>query len=60
MKIAIIKNHEFNLWRAIALKEGQSVDFDDDAATRKWPFLGTNWHLLEIVDVENLPNAHTK
>lgn len=54
MKVAIIQHLEFSKWRAIKLKEEQSVDFDEDAATRRWlwPFIGTEWHLLEIVDVE--------
>ena len=54
MKVAIIRHHEFNEWRAIELKEGQSVDFDEDGATRRWlwPFIGTEWHLLQIVETE--------
>jgi hypothetical protein len=57
MKVAIIKHHEFQKWRAIELKEGQSTDFDSDAATRRWlwPFIDTEWHLLEIVETEKQP-----
>jgi hypothetical protein len=64
MKVAIIKMHEHPVWRAIALPAGQSKEFDGGSATRVWlhPYLGTEWHLLEIVDVETAaPTAkHSK
>lgn len=62
MKVAIIKMHDNSVWRAIALTEGQSIEFDPDSATRRWlwPFLRTEYHLLDIVEVENLPNVSNK
>lgn len=57
MKVAIIKHHEWGAWRAIELPTGQSAEFDEGSATRRWlyPYLGTDWHLLDIVDVETAP-----
>jgi len=55
MHVAIIRNHDYpNMVRAIKVPDGQSLGFDEDGATRKWlwPYLGTEWHLIEIVEVE--------
>lgn len=60
MKVAVIRNHEYpDMLRVIAVPEGQSLDFDPDAATRRWlhPYLGTEWHLVSFADVETSPSA---
>jgi hypothetical protein len=62
MKVAILKHHEWPDWRAIELPPGQSVEFDEGSATRRWlhPALGTEWHLLKIVDTETVSNGELK
>jgi hypothetical protein len=54
MHIAIIENHDRTTKRAILVPKGQSLDFDEGKITRKWlwPYLGSDWHLVEFLEVE--------
>lgn len=61
VKIALLRKHGYDNYpyvsefKAVVVPKGQSLDFDPDAATRKWlwPHLGTEYHLLGFID------AHT-
>jgi hypothetical protein len=39
--------------RAIIVPPGQSLDMDEGKASRKWlwPYLNSNWHLKEFVEI---------
>ena len=55
LRVAILSSHDDpKVMRVIALSPGQSEEFDDDSATRRWvhPFLKGEWHLRSFVSLE--------
>lgn len=49
-RIAILRSHDQKRFKFVPVPDDQSVDFDKNAATRRWldPHLGHDWHLAEI------------
>jgi hypothetical protein len=57
MKVAILRAHGYpDVVRAIAVPPGQSLDFDEGTASRRWLWdaLGADWHLVGFCDLEEL------
>ena len=49
--VAILQRHDSSKeTKNVPVPDGQSLDFDEGAATRRWlwPHLGTEWHLMEF------------
>lgn len=52
--VAVLGNHHDRTRRkAVIVPAGQSLDFDPDAATRRWlaPHLAGEWHLIEFLPI---------
>lgn len=49
--IALLESHDYKQLKWVPVPAGQSLDFDDGTATRRWlyPHLGSEWHLLRFV-----------
>lgn len=52
--VALLESHDERRWKAVIVPPGQSLEFDDDGATRKWlwPHLGNDFHLDSFVPIE--------
>jgi len=48
--IAVLERHDHSERKEVPVPAGQSLDFDEGAATRRWlwPHLGNEWHLVEF------------
>lgn len=57
--VAIIELHETTKRKAVIVPTDQSLDFDEGDATRRWlwPYLGTDHHLVEFVEITSPPAA---
>lgn len=42
-----------SIQRAVLVPPGQSIDFDEGSATRRWlhPYLAYEWHLVRFIEV---------
>lgn len=50
---ALLRHHDMKQSKWIVVPEGQSLDFDEGSATRRWlaPHLGSDWHLFGFVSL---------
>jgi hypothetical protein len=48
--IAILQRHDSDERKEVPVPVGQSLDFDEGSATRRWlcPHLENEWHLVEF------------
>ena len=53
--VAILREFKSSKEKAVIVPPGQSLDFDEDSATRKWlwPYLGKEWHLIKFVPIDD-------
>lgn len=50
--VAILEMHERTIRKAVLVPPGQSLEMDEGA--RRWlhPYIGTEWHLVEFLKIE--------
>jgi hypothetical protein len=55
--IAIIERHDYTEKRAVLVPPGQSLGMGESWPVRPWlmPYLGSDWHLVEFLDVQFQP-----
>lgn len=48
--VAVLERHDRAERKEVPVPDGQSLDFDEGTATRRWlwPHLGAEWHLVEF------------
>ena len=53
--VAVIERNDHSERKEIPVPEGQSLDFDEGTASRRWlhPHLGSEWHLVEFKPASN-------
>lgn len=51
--VAILRQHDRTEKKAILVPAGQTLEFDEGDATRRWlwPYLGEEWHLAEFIPI---------
>lgn len=55
-RVAVLQHHDdYATFKVVRLAAGQSEDFDEGSATRRWlrPHLGDDYHLMAFVDLED-------
>lgn len=57
--VAILERHDRRGKKAVIVPDGQSLDFDEDGATRRWlhPYLGNEYHLDEFLPLQCAADA---
>lgn len=57
--VAILEMHDETKRKAVLVPLGQSLEFDEGSATRRWlhPHLGTDWHLVEFIEIDAAPST---
>lgn len=53
--VALLRSHDYKRTKWVVVPEGQSLEFDEGSATRRWlhPHLGTEWHLFGFVSLQS-------
>ena len=54
--VALLKSHDGEELKTFRVPKGQSLEFDEGSADRKWlrPALGTRFHLLSFYEIEDI------